>query len=235
MPAKTNPVSETERLTAENARLRGDLLTLAHRIAHDLRTPLGGILSSGEVLKEILTQDRTSVVITDSLLQSANEMSQLIRRASFLAKASARPREKELLNMAEAVSSALQQLESRLLKVGALVKEPPTWPQVNGVMPWLEVVWWNLLANAIDHAGASPKIELGWRLENGKYYFWINDSGGGVSENAKLFQPFHLLHELNGARGLGLSIVQRLVELQDGECGHEKGETGSHFYFTLPA
>ena len=42
-------------------------------------------------------------------------------------------------------------------------------------------------------------------------------------------------HLLNGSRGIGLSITQRLVELQGGSCGYEPLENGSRFFFTLPA
>ena len=43
------------------------------------------------------------------------------------------------------------------------------------------------------------------------------------------------LHEPDAAHGLGLSIVQRLMELQGGHCGYEpRLEGGSRFYFTLP-
>ncbi|MEI9866472.1 MAG: hypothetical protein WDN00_18335 [Limisphaerales bacterium] len=45
-----------DQLLRENARLRGDLLTIAVRVSHDLRTPLGGIVNTGELLKEILVE-----------------------------------------------------------------------------------------------------------------------------------------------------------------------------------
>lgn len=230
MTAEKKP-GEMEKLAAENARLRGDLLTIAHRIAHDLRTPLGGVISSGEVLKEMIS-DEGAVAVADSLLHSAEELGVLIRRVSFVTKASARPVEKETVNMGLPVSNALQQLESRLLKKGAVVKEPSDWPQVSGVTAWLEVIWWNLIANAIQHGGRS--IELGWREADGKFYFWVADDGAGAAENATLFVPFHTLHEMNRTRGLGLSIVQRLVELQGGECGYEIPGGGSRFFFTMP-
>ena len=41
-------------LLQENKRLRGDLLTVARRISHDLRTPLGAIVTTGEIVKEVL-------------------------------------------------------------------------------------------------------------------------------------------------------------------------------------
>jgi K+-sensing histidine kinase KdpD len=238
MTATKKNLVEPENLAQENARLRGDLLTMARRISHDLRTPLGGIMSSGEVLKEILAESEPdSVVLVDSLLRSADEISSLIKRASFIAKASVNPSPKTLVEMGEVVSGVLQQLESRILKKSATVTEPKSWPQVNGVAAWLDIIWWNFLANALQHAGIAPKIELGWRKDGGKFYFFICDNGSGVPENerGRLFQKFESLHELDSTRGLGLSVVQRLVELQDGDCGYEsQSKGGANFYFTLP-
>jgi len=222
----------------EIARLRGDLQTFARRVSHDLRTSLSGIVSAGEALKELLAENGTSTTLADSLLHSADEISRLIRRVSFVAKASANPSEREPVAMAEIVSLVLQQLESPILEKRASIIEPKSWPEVKGVTTWLETIWWNLLANALQHAGESPKIELGWRAEAEHFHFWVSDSGDGVPETgrAKLFQTFDSLHEFNSARGLGLSIVQRLVALQGGTCGYEtQSSGGACFYFTLPA
>lgn len=78
---------------------------------------------------------------------------------------------------------------------------------------------------------------MGWQDENAHYKFWVSDSRPGVLRDRgdKLFQPFDQLHETNSARGLGLSIVQRLVELQGGVCGYELMPTNEpRFYFQLP-
>jgi signal transduction histidine kinase len=225
-------------LERENARLRGDLLTLARRFSHDLRTPLGGIVSTAEAVKEILAQhDPSAVGLADSLLNSAEEMTQLIKQVSFVARASARPLPKTAVHMAETVFAALQRLESRILKQQAAVKEPPSWPVVPGVMAWLEMIWWHLLLNALKHAGPNCRIELGWTEQENSLRFWIIDSGPGVPEalRGKLFKEFHTLHADHDVPGLGLSIVQRLVELQGGTCGHESPDQGGAlFFFTLP-
>ena len=229
--------SQLNALVRENARLKGDLRTIASRISHDLRTPLGGIITPGEVLKEVLKEREPSLVtFADSILDSADEISRLITRVSFVAKASANPSPKQRVAMGEVVSEALQRLESLKLKKKATVNEPDSWPEVPGVGTWLETIWSNLLANALQHGGKSPHIELGWRQEPEKICFWVRDNGGGVVDrNLKLFQPFDSLYELNSAPGLGLSIVQRLVELQDGDCGYElQARGGAYFFFTLP-
>ncbi|HZL13619.1 MAG TPA: HAMP domain-containing sensor histidine kinase, partial [Verrucomicrobiae bacterium] len=81
------------------------------------------------------------------------------------------------------------------------------------------------------------RVELGWLAEKNKFRFWAGDNGGAIPPEkiAKLFQPFHSLHEPDAAHGLGLPIVQRLMELQGGDCGYERAAGGGRFYFTLPA
>ena len=68
--------------------------------------------------------------------------------------------------------------------------------------------------------------------------FWVRDNGPGLTPEAQvsLFTPFTRLHQVRTeGHGLGLSIVQRIVEKLGGEVGIESqvGE-GSLFYFTLP-
>ncbi len=99
------------------------------------------------------------------------------------------------------------------------------WRQFGGIS------WQNALRHGKD------KIELGWREEKKEFRFWLCDNGNGIPvENChKLFQPFESLHEADAAPGLGLSIIQRLVELQGGRCGYEpRLDGGSCFYFILP-
>jgi signal transduction histidine kinase len=227
-----------EQLLWENARLRNDLLTIAVRISHDLRTPLGGIVNTGELLKEILVEkEPAAATVTDSLFTSVDEMSKLIGQIRVITKASADPRPKERVNMAEIVSGVLQRLESRILKISATVTGPGSWPEVKGVADWLEFIWWNLVANALQHAGEKPQIDLNWHRGKDEFRFQVCDNGGGVPEGIreKLFQPFETLHKLGSTWGLGLSCVQRLVDLQGGNCGYEHLPDGSLFFFTLPA
>jgi signal transduction histidine kinase len=69
--------------------------------------------------------------------------------------------------------------------------------------------------------------------------FWVRDNGPGLTPEAqsKLFTPFTRLGQVRvQGHGLGLSIVQRIVEKLGGEVGVESAPgQGSTFYFTLPA
>jgi K+-sensing histidine kinase KdpD len=226
-----------ETLIRENERLRGDLLTVARRICHDLRTPLGGILTTSEILKEVLVENGVaSEVLMATIFDSAEDMTRLIDRVSFVLKASANPIANQHVKMSEVVFRVLQCWEGKILKTKVTISEPASWPEVNGVFSWLEVVWGNLLANALSYG--KDRIELGWEKERGEFRLWISDNGNGVPTGKcdKLFQSFDSLHEPNAKHGLGLSITQRLVELQGGRCGYEpRVGGGACFYFTLRA
>ena len=227
-----------ESYTELNERLRGDLLTIAHRVSHDLRTPLNYIFSASEALKEILIEkEPAAAAMADSLLNSAEEMTQLIKCVSFVIRASVSPLDKTRGSMAEPVFIALQRLESRLLKKKATVKKPATWPEIEGVPAWLEIIWWNLLMNALTHGGQNAEIEIGWKKRKNNFHFWVGDNGPGVAPERQknLFKSFDSLHETKDFAGLGLAIVRRLVELQGGECGYQSPKDGGAlFYFELP-
>jgi K+-sensing histidine kinase KdpD len=226
-------------LRRENARFRGDLLSVGVRIAHDLRSPLGGILAATEALNEFLEKNAAEgKALSRPIVESTDDLVRIIGQLTLWAKASALEEAPQVFNMATAAERALTRTELRASRTGAVVKSPASWPEVQASPAKTEAVWLALIENALGHSGDSPKIELGWVREASMYRFWVQDAGVGVaSEKRKtLFQQFHLLHTPNSVRGLGLPIVERLVGLQGGTCGYSPTEGGgSCFFFTLPA
>jgi signal transduction histidine kinase len=224
-------------LADENARWRGDLLTISSRVSHDLRTPLGGIAATAQLLQETLAENNLPVSLAQAILASVDDMTRMIKQVNFITRATAKPIPQTKVSMKEIVTAAMLRLENRALKKNASIIQPDSWPQINGVAAWLEEVWWNLLSNALQHTAGRPSIELKWREDKGWFRFEICDQGGGVPDEIRpgLFQPFDSLHGLQGVRGLGLSIVQRLIALQGGKCGYEPAPGGSCFYFLLPS
>lgn len=225
-------------LARERDRALGDLLTIGRRISHDFRTPLGGILTSVELLRELSVEEKPAPAeLVQPIAESAQELVKIIDRVGFLAKASGAPLAKSAVSMAEPVYIGLGKWERRIGERQITVSQPAEWPTVSGVVSWLGTVWWNLIGNALQHAGNITRIELGWESLEDEYRFWVADDGDGipVERRGRLFQPFHTLHELGSSRGIGLSISQRLIELQNGRCGYEpRPAGGSTFFFILP-
>jgi signal transduction histidine kinase len=226
-----------QELLRENARLRGDLKTVARRISHDLRTPLGCIYTTSGVFKELPAGDQESILSMAGIIkESSGEISQIVDRVSFVLKASADPIAPSRVDMGGVVASVLTQLAQELQKAGAQIALPSSWPEASGVTTWLQVIWSNLLQNAFQHGGPSAGIAITWKAANHGYRFSVIDQGQGVADArvGALFPPFDRLHSMH-VSGLGLSFVQRLVALQGGQCGYEKTPEGTCFFFTLPA
>jgi signal transduction histidine kinase len=224
-------------LLRETLQLRGDLKTVARRVSHDQRTLLGCINTTCELLKELPADNSGSVkTLTGIIRDSLGELCLLIDRVNFVLKASSDAIPPAPVAMGPIVDNALQHLEQEITQSGKTVARAATWPDAYGVGPWLEVVWWNLVNNALKHGVAGAPIQVGWTAQGDVNRFWVSNRGTAVpeSQRGRLFQRFDQLH-LQPTAGLGLSLVHRLVSLQGGECGYERTAEGSSvFFFTLP-
>ena len=219
------------------ARERGDVWTIGRRLTHDLRNPLGCIVTTAEMLKEVLQEEiPDQAPLIDPILDATTEMLDLINRVHVMAKASAQPRAPERFDMEAPLQATIERLQREITRRRAKITTPEVWPEVAAVRPWMETVWWNLVANALRHGGEPPEIQAGWRREGDEWVFFVADAGPGVPADRlkHLFTPFDQLHQRHGG-GIGLSIVHRMVELQGGRCEYaSRAEGGAMFSFTLP-
>ncbi|HEY1082912.1 MAG TPA: HAMP domain-containing sensor histidine kinase [Prosthecobacter sp.] len=225
-------------LQRENARLRGDVLTIARRISHDLRTPLSGVFTTAELLKEILAEhSEEDAALTASLFDSTQTVLKLIERVSQVAKASVELRLNEEVDMGQAAWAGRQSVERLAMDGGIKIQEPSDWPQVQGVAAWLETVWANLLQQAVQRSRRGTAVVLDWQETADGYEFSVTDGGPEMKEEQReaLLLPFEKLHQSRTARGLELPIARRFVELQGGRCRIETTEAGGLKYiFELP-
>lgn len=97
-------------------------------------------------------------------------------------------------------------------------------------------ILWSLLHNAIQSM-EQGKITIGGRQEGNQIYIWIEDTGCGIPEEKKehIFDPY-ISFRTQGI-GLGLYLVQQLVELMNGTVDLEWSNVneGSRFVLSLPA
>jgi PAS domain S-box-containing protein len=123
---------------------------------------------------------------------------------------------------------------------------PPAW----GDSTQLEQVFANLLSNALNYLDPERPglIEVGFREpkaasddeEKRKFHtYYVKDNGLGIPEPAldKIFQVFQRLHpEKAVGEGMGLTLVQRVVERHGGKIWAESIEgEGSTFFVRLPS
>ncbi|WP_152207311.1 ATP-binding protein [Marinobacter changyiensis] len=247
---QTLAISENARERAETANLaKSEFLAV---MSHELRTPLNGVLAMLELVTEEPLTDRQR----DYLTTARRSTEDLLTVISDILDFSRVDRGKLVLDF--------QKFDLRELIVNctATFRHPADqqgltlaahfeglWPQpaalVRGDAPRLRQVIACLLDNAIKFTDEGDvTITSEWvTLEDGCMILncEVKDSGAGIpSERMKeMFNSFEQLDSSHsrqhGGTGIGLALVQRLVELMG---GHIRVETdlgmGSSFRFELP-
>ena len=216
--------------------------TLAQRnfvsaASHELRTPIAVIRHQLEVAQ--LSESPDWHGIADSVLEEDLRMERLVDDLLLIARADAGVSTSDRwteLDLDDIVFEEARRVPSTrhidLARVSA--------GQVYGDADQLRRVVRNLLDNALRHATQTVAIELD--SADGHVTIAIDDDGHGIApeDQQRIFERFVRLDESrnrsNGGVGLGLPIVEELVENHGGEVRVEASERlgGARFVVTLP-
>ncbi len=234
---------DVEELRRQNRELQErieELDAFAQTVAHDLKGSLGSITGLVSVLKD--SYARLSAAqreeCFDYLVSSAHKLNNVVDELLLLAQIRKTDVVTEPVSMALTVAEARQRLAPMIEDHQAEIVLPAEWPMAEGHAAWVEEVWINYLSNAIKYGGCPPRVELGAEPQaDGMVRFWVRDNGRGLtpSEQTRLFKPFTRLENVRvDGHGLGLSVVQRIVDKLGGQVGVDSTSgQGSVFSFTL--
>jgi len=226
--------------TAELELKNEELSAYDHTVAHDLKNLLSIIISYSKILEDGY-QSVSEKELGDSLkniTDYAFKMSSVIDELLYLAEVRDTEIKTAPLDMARIIEEAKKRVTFMLEEFSAELTLPDAWPGAVGYGPWVEEVWVNYISNAIKYGGKPPIIQLGaTELTDGKVQFWIKDNGSGITakDQNSLFTRFTPFDQYRKkGHGLGLSIVQRIIEKLGGQVGVESTlGKGSTFNFTL--
>lgn len=222
-----------------------ELDAFAHTVSHNLKNPISAIIGWASLSAKYSEQMSLPELmdIIKQMEDTASNANDIINALLLLAGVSrTKPSEYGELNMFNILDDALSHLQIQITESSASIKihDANTFPQCIGNRQWIEEVWKNYISNAIKYGGTPPKIEIGAeQLDNQVARYWVKDNGMGLlpEEQSNLFIPFNRLPHTaqQEGHGLGLSIVQKIIEKLGGEVAvtSRVGE-GSTFSFTLP-
>jgi signal transduction histidine kinase len=95
--------------------------------------------------------------------------------------------------------------------------------------------------NAVKFTDSGGTVTLRVKRESQNILFEVSDTGIGIPEEKQelVFEPFEtILDDKDDPRlgfGIGLKIVEHIIDLHDGETWFESAEDrGSSFFFTIP-
>jgi len=218
------------------------MLELAHRAAHDLRSPLNTLSNISQLFarRYAASVDEDGTQMLRMLENAAREMRVLIENLVNYADAVADNLTPVGADAEAALGEACAALQKKIDSSGADVRYDAL-PRVQANAGALRRIFQYLIDNALDYRRdeASPEIRISAVPHDGVWRFAVSDNGRGIAPeyHEAIFEPFKKLEEpgISGS-GLGLAIVKTLVERHGGRAWVESQPgVGSTFYFTLPA
>jgi Signal transduction histidine kinase len=226
---------------AEQNRLLKQEMT--ENIAHELKTPVTGLLAYLETLndRELPAEKRQRFI--ERAYRQCIRLSHLIEDVGLITKIESAGRfSKEPVCLSRLIDDIRIDLMDRLVKNDirwfVSVKEDLI---ISGNYSLLYAVFRNLVDNTINYAGNGVEIHIDNYKEDSTYvYFSWYDTGKGVEEKhlRRLFERFYRVDKgrtrETGGSGLGLAIVKNAVLFHGGEIEVKNRISGGlEFLFTL--
>ena len=195
--------------------------------AHELRTPLAAIKAQAEVIR---LEKVLEPAAFDNLIESCDRASRLIEQLLALSRVetSVNNFEKDDVNISEFVAQQIAysyphiEAKSQVIEFNELGQY-----QVKVNRTLLEILFRNLLDNAIRYSPQNGKIIVSSNEKDGHVYLSIEDSGAGLTQDQinELGVRFQRLGQIDSyGSGLGWSIIKKISEVQNLKIHVAKGQ-----------
>ena len=220
-----------------------ELESLLFIVSHDLKNPLVALEGMSSLLleecqgqlsehgKHYLSRIQANVGHMEALIKDVRELSRIGRIETQI----------EQINVKEVLHEVLLDLQEMKNASNASVANQNQVDYLSYNRRGLKHILTNLIGNAIKFSAyqKDAQVMIGSEEKEKEFLFFVKDNGIGIDKqyHQSIFDLFYRLQELKNVEGIGvgLSIVQRVLEIYGGKVWleSEKGK-GTTFYFSIP-
>jgi len=242
-----NLMRQLHKKNAQLQRLNEEKNHFLGMAAHDLRKPIGLVISYSDFLieeaGEVLNSEQAGFLNTIS--SSCLYMKQLVD--DFLDVSAIESGNFELdlqptsIEDVLAESLELNQLAAAKMGIELEIHVEKNIPRIIIDAHKIEQVITNLVSNAIEHSDPANRVLVDLSFNDSLIFFSVEDSGPGIAteEIDKLFKPYGTARAKkttgDKSTGLGMLISRKIVEAHKGEIGIDSRlGKGTTVYFKLP-
>jgi len=212
---------------------------LAAGAAHEINNPLTAILGYSDLLADDASLSEKPRAIAAKIRDQARRTKTLV--GNLLSFARQVPAERTLLDLNTVVTNAVQLRALDLKNSGTKIdlKLESVLPGVRGDGNQLMQVFFNIANNAVDamesHGGGGT-LTIKTMRDRASVAILFSDTGPGIKEPHRVFDPFYTTKPIGKGTGLGLSICFGIVQEHGGRilCYNGQGG-GAVFRVELPA
>ena len=221
--------------------LRDDMTSM---IYHDLRSPLGNIVSSLEMMSGLMPEDET---LNTMLNIARNSTARIQRLVNSLLDINRLESGQQIMDQNSVDPVLLVREAIRDVEPGVNGRQQTLINKATSILPliWVDVdmihrVFINLMENAIKFTPVEGRIEIGAQTTDGVFVkFWVRDNGPGIAaiDQERIFDKFTRVRgkDRPGGLGVGLAFCRLAVLGHGGEIWIESEVgKGTTFWLTLP-
>ena len=211
---------------------------LAAGAAHEINNPLTAILGYSDLLADDPALSERARTTAGKIREQARRTRNLVQ--NLLSFARQVPPERTLLDMNSVISNAVQLRALDLHTGGPRIETEleSVLPGVRGDHNQLMQVFFNIVNNGLDAMGdnSGGVLTIKTLRDRGSVVILFSDTGPGIKEPHRVFDPFYTTKPVGKGTGLGLSICYGIVQEHGGKILCYNGQTGGAvFRVELPA
>ncbi|MCM8527873.1 MAG: two-component system sensor histidine kinase CreC [Lentisphaeraceae bacterium] len=206
-------------------------------LTHELKSPIAAIKGASELIESEKLSDEEKKLLKNINIES-DRMSEMVQKLLLLSRIENQSFSEnlEIINLKTLIEEIVDEAQERYSD--REFKFICHFPQsIKGDRLLIKAALSNLLSNACDFSDKAIEVELKC---NDKITVTVKDEGCGIPDYAldKVFQRFYSLPRPNSgskSSGLGLSIVQEVVNLHGGQVRvQNRAETGTIVTMDFP-
>ena len=222
---------QTQLIQSEKLASLGQLVGGA---AHELNNPLTALLGYSELLANTeLKPDQRA--LADKISHQAKRVRGLV--ASLLSFARQGPSSKTSLDLNSILKTALKlwqpQVQASRVQVLHNLTEPL--PLVLGDSNQLLQVFSHIITNAINAMPSGGTLRVSSAVDGSSVVIQFSDTGPGMLEPERVFDPFYTTRPVGQGTGLGLSACYGIIQEHGGKIAcRNRSEGGAVFVIELP-
>ncbi|MBV1866069.1 MAG: HAMP domain-containing histidine kinase [Rhodobacteraceae bacterium] len=200
--------------------------TYTDHVTHELKSPLTAIKGAAELLASTPQISAEDAQLAQTVLEGTKRMERQLTDLRRIAK-SREPSHRGRVQLAQ----LLPRLSGEFPNIAITASGERTILPINA--EGLTIVLHHLIDNAVGHGAKTVKLAVS--STGSGVTLWIADDGSGVSEGNRrqIFDPFFTTRREVGGTGMGLSIVQNLIEAHDGRISLEQAQPSAVFSITF--
>ncbi len=207
-------------------------------VAHELNNPLTAILGYSQLLAGSSEVTERGSQYVDKLYRQAQRTHRIVQNLLSFARQHKPERLPVKVNQILEDTLMLREYDLKLNNIQLHREFDPNLPLTSGDAHQLQQVFLNILNNAVDaildHSDRG-EIWVATRAEDSTLIVEITDSGPGVSDPLRIFDPFYTTKAVGKGTGLGLSICYGIVKEHGGNITvRNSPPRGATFAVSLP-